>query len=61
MGMKLQEGLKVLEAKVRNSLSRIEGASVQFRQIEKHGGFFTAVYIVNVPVTDAEQEGGEQS
>jgi len=56
----LQNALKAMEAKVRNSLSRIDGASVQFKQIEKHSGFFMAVYTVNVPITDAERENGEE-
>jgi len=56
MLMKLQEGLKALEAKVRNSLSRLEGVQVQFNQIEKRGGFFVAVYTVCVPITEKEAD-----
>jgi hypothetical protein len=53
----LQNGLKALESKVRNSLSRLDGVQVQFNQIEKRGGFFVAVYTVCVPITEAEKEG----
>jgi len=55
----LQEALKTLENRVRNSLNRIEGVQVHFDKIEKRGGFFTAVYTVNVPIFDEEKKDGE--
>jgi hypothetical protein len=44
MKTELQEALKAMENKVRNSLSRLDGVQVHFNQIEKRGGYFTAVY-----------------
>jgi hypothetical protein len=60
MAMKLQETLKALEAKVRNSLSRLAGVQVSFNQIEKRGGFFVAVFTVCVPIIEEETDGETQ-
>ena len=58
MKSQLQEALQTLENKVRNSLNRIEGVQVHFDKIEKRGGFFTAVYTVNVPILDEKEKTG---
>ncbi|MDR1506550.1 MAG: hypothetical protein LBI67_05555 [Treponema sp.] len=52
MKIRLQEALTAMEAKVRNSLSRLSGVQVGFNKIEKRGGFFV-VYTVCVPIPDA--------
>ena len=55
----LQEALRTLENRVRNSLNRIDGVVVHFEKIEKHGGFFAAMYTVTVPIFDEEKKDGE--
>lgn len=54
MLMKLQESLTALEARVRNSLNRINGVQVHFDKIEKQGGFYAAIYTVCVPIIEEE-------
>jgi hypothetical protein len=60
MLLKLQEALTAMEAKVRNSLSRLAGVQVGFNKIEKRGGFYVAVYTVCVPITDADKDEEER-
>ena len=57
----LQEALRTLENRVRNSLNRIDGVQVHFERIEKRGGFFTAVYTVNVPIFDEDDKDGAKN
>ena len=56
--MKLQEALTAMEAKVRNSMSRLPfGTQVYFEKIDKKGSFFTARFNLVIPITDPEELG----
>ena len=57
----LQEALKTQEAKLRNSLNRIDGAVVHFERIEKRSGFFATVYTVTVPIFDEDDKDGAKN